>query len=337
MQSIVKLLKKSKKIALFTHKTPDPDTIGSTLALFYSLRKIGKDVSVFCDEDNLDSYAFLEGVNEFNKDELSGFDLYVSVDVASPGLLGKFETPFCEFSERIKIDHHSSGDNFAKHSLVKTYSACAIVIFELLRALKVKITDQIATCLYFGICGDTGIFRNTNTDSKTFEVCSHLLECGADIKKVYSEFFEKRTLANLYLSSNAIMGALVDESDKFVIMTVSIDDYEKFGASFSEPIGNLPNSFLNCGYKIAVILKQKNDGIHCSLRSKSEYDVSKIAEKFGGGGHKNASGCLIIDSLSSAERLLKEAIKNYLRENNKWKQISKLHRSQNFCQWKRLR
>lgn len=316
MQYIIKSIKKSKNIAIFSHRNPDPDAIGSALALFHVLKKMGKNVSLFCDDEGNENYAFLEGYEEYNKSDLTGVELFISIDVASGELLGKFEEPFKKFDNTVKIDHHSSGGNFAKHSLVKNYSACAIVVYELLKNMKAKIDKNIATCLYFGICGDTGIFKNNNTDSKTFLVCADLLDSGADYRKVYSEFFEKRTLENLYLTSNAIMTAYVNDEQKFSIMTVSSDDYDKFGANENEHLGNLPHSFLNCGHKISVILKQKKDGIHCSFRSKFEYDVSKIAEKFGGGGHKNASGCLIIDSLSNAEKLVIEAVKNYLKENN---------------------
>ena len=310
MQNIVKLLKKFKNIAVFSHKSPDPDAIGSALAFYHSLKKMGKNISLFCDDEMAGNFGFLDGFETYNKSDLSGFDLYVSIDVASGQLLGKFEEQFTKFDTTLKIDHHSVGNNFAKHNLVKTYSSCAIVIYELLKHLKVKIDKTTATCLYFGICGDTGIFKNNNL------VCSELLDLGADYKTVYSEFFEKRTLPNLYLTSNAIMSAYVNDENGFSVMTVSNDDYEKFGADENEHIGNLPHSFLNCGHKISAILKQKNDGIHCSFRSKFEYDVSRIAEKFGGGGHKNASGCLIIDSLQNAEKQVIETIKNYLRETN---------------------
>lgn len=317
MQNIVKLLKKSKNIAIFSHKGPDPDAVGSALALYKALKKIGKNVSLFCD-DEMDggNFGFLNGFDDYNKSDLSDFDLFVSVDIASGELLGKYEEQFSQFGVSLKIDHHSSGANFAKHNYVKPYSACAIIIYELLKHMKIKIDKEIATCLYFGICGDTGIFKNNNTDSKTFLVCADLLDLGADYRQVYSEFFEKRTLSNLYLTSNAIMSAYVDDEIGFSVMTVSIDDYERFGANENEHIGNLPHTFLNCGHKISAILKQKQDGIHCSFRSKFDYDVSKIAEKFGGGGHKNASGCSIIDSLSNAERQVTEAIKNYLKELN---------------------
>ena len=316
MRDIIKLIKNSKSIALFSHKSPDPDAVGSALAFKFALNKIGKKVSLFCDDEMTGNYAFLDGFSEYNTNSLDGVDLYISVDVASSGLLGKFEEEFKNFANTIKIDHHSSGSSFAKKELVNFDSACSIVIYELIKAMKIKIDSNIATDIYFGICGDTGIFRNNNTDSKTFLICSELLKLGADYRKVYSEFFDKRTISNLFLTSNAILNAIIDDEMKYAIMSVSSDDYEKFGASESENIGNLPNVFLNCGYKIAVILKQKTDGIHCSFRSKFDYDVSKIAEKFGGGGHKNASGCSIIDSLTNAENLVEKEIKSYLKEIN---------------------
>lgn len=315
MRNIVSLIKKSKNIAIFSHKSPDPDAVGSALALKLALEKMGKNIGLFCDDEMPENYSFLDGYSDYNQVDLTGFELYLSVDVASSNLLGRFEEPFCGFTNTAKIDHHANGSKFAKHEVVKPESACAMVIFELIKLLKVKITKEIATSLYLGICGDTGVFRNNNTDSKTFLVCSELLEKQAAIRKVYSEFFDKRTVENLYLTSNAIMSAIVNEEHKFVIMSVSTDDYQRFGASENENIGNLPNLFLNCGYKIGVILKQKMDGVHCSFRSKFEYDVSKIAEKFGGGGHKNASGCLIIDSLTNAENSVEKEIINYLKEN----------------------
>lgn len=314
MREIIKLLKKSNKIAIFSHRSPDPDAVGSALALKFALNKLGKTVSLFCEDNPPENYYFLNGVEDYNKDKLEGFDLYISVDVASPQLLGTLEEQFTSFYNTAKIDHHSSGTVFAKQELVRIESACAIIIFELIQKMKIKFDEQIATYLYFAICGDTGVFRNNNLNSKVFAVCSKLLEYGADYKRVYVEFFEKRTLESLYLTSGAILNAKVDEENKIVVMSVPKSEYEKYGADPSEHIGNLPNTFLNCGYKISVILKQKDDMIRCSLRSKSEFDVSKIAEKFGGGGHKNASGCSFDCSIKEAEMQIEKAMIDYLKE-----------------------
>ncbi len=316
MKDILKRIKKAKKIALFSHESPDPDTIGSSLALCRCLESMGKDVGLFCGCELGENYNFLEYYVRYNTRNLEDFDLYIAVDVASDNKLGLFAEDFLAFFNTIKIDHHSVGTNFAKLNLVKTYSACSILVYEIAKKLKVKITPEIATELYFGICGDTSIFRNNNTDSKTFETCAQLFNYGADYRKIYNEFFDKKSVGYVKLTSNALLGADINEKYKFVIMTASSSDYEKFGVNDQDDIGNLPKTYLSCGYKIAVILKEKSDGIHCSFRSKFEYDVSQIAEAFGGGGHKNASGCNIKKSLNSAKKDVEKEIINYLKVNN---------------------
>ncbi len=315
MKTTIKLLKSAKNIALVSHANPDPDTIGSTIALYDILSQMGKKVELFCDTDKNDNYAFLTAYNSYKFgviDSFKAFDLVVAVDVASESMLGGLAQPFLAHENTLRIDHHASGIDYAKHNLMIPYSACAVLIFNLSKKLKVKISKDTATALYFAICGDTGIFKNNNTDSVTFRVCAELFEAGAEFRKVYSEFFEKKTVPYIKLTSNTLLNASLNNEFGYAILSVSDDDYQKFNASKDENIGNLPHSYLNCGYKIAVILKEKEDGIHCSLRSKFEYDCSKIAETFGGGGHKNASGCKIEASLDEAKLKIENAIKQYL-------------------------
>ena len=197
--------------------------------------------------------------------------------------------------------------------MVKIYSACAILIYETIKGLKVKIDSSISTPLYFALCGDTGIFRNNNTDSLTFKVAGELLDLGADVRKVYSEFFDKKTVPYLKLTSNTLLNAEINDDLGFVIMTASTEDFEKFGVSSSESVGNLANTYLSCGYKVSAVLKEKEDGIHGSFRSKFEYDCSEIAKVFGGGGHKNASGFLIEKPLAEAAKDVREAVSDYLK------------------------
>ena len=185
---------------------------------------------------------------------------------------------------------------------------------EIAEKLKVKIDEETATALYFGICGDTGIFRNNNTDSLTFLTASKLLDAGANIRRVYNGFFDKKTVPTVKMTSSCLLNAKLNDNVGYAILTAPKEDYEKFGVNPEiDVLGNVPNTYLSCGYKIAVILKEKEDGIHCSLRSKFEFDVSKIAGCFGGGGHKNASGCIINASLEQAEILMAQTIEKYLR------------------------
>lgn len=316
MKNLVKLIKKANKIALFSHISPDPDTIGSTLAFYYTLKSLKKDVSLFCDDENLERFAFLDAEKLYNiSNPNEQFDLCIAIDISSFDRIGKFGDVFSKSRNTARVDHHQVGENFAQNNIMKPYSACAILIYEIITLLKAKITPEIATLLYFGICGDTGGFRFSNTDSMTFDVCSKLLSFGANIRWLYSEFFDKKTVPSLKLSSQALLSAKINDELGFVIMKISSGDYQKYGADESEYIGNIPNMYLNCGYKIACIIKEKSDGIKVSLRSKFEYDCSKIAEIYGGGGHKNASGLKFSEnfSLSDAEKILEKEIKDYLK------------------------
>ena len=320
MRKILKLLKKSKKIALFSHISPDPDTIGSTMALFYALKSLKKDVYLFCD-DNLERFAFVEADKLYNICEIDDtFDLFVSVDVATLARVGSFADKFEAAKSSIRIDHHKSGDDFAENNLMISYSASGILIYDIITKLRINITEKIATLLYFAICGDTGGFRFDNTDALTFEVCGKLIKKGANIRWIYSEFFDKKSVSALKLTSNALLQAKINDELKYVIMKIQNQDYHKFGAKESEYVGNLPNMYLNCGYKIACIIKEKSDAIKASVRSKFEYDCCCIAEKFGGGGHKNAAGINFGNSFSldEIEEKIKTEIENYLmNETNK--------------------
>ena len=277
---------------------------------------MGKEVHLFCESKIPENYYFLNDAKLY-EDNMKEYDCLISVDVANEKMLGKYQEKFLNFENTIRIDHHMNGNNFARHNVVKPYSACSILIYEIAKCLKVKIDSEIATKLFFAICGDTGIFRNNNTDSMTFDIVSKLLDSGAEIRRVYSEFFDKKTVSFVKLSSHCLESAVINDEYGFAILVAKKEDYERYGVDpENDTLGNLPNSYLSCGYKISVILKEKDDGIHCSLRSKFEYDVSKIAQNFGGGGHKNASGCLIDDLVENATLKMSEAIKLYLNEYN---------------------
>ena len=310
----LKIIKKAKNIALFAHSSPDPDTIGSVIGFYNALLKLGKNVDLFCEDDIPESYSFLEDTIKFN-DKLfnkENYDLLIAIDIASSHMFGKFEDDFMSHANTLRIDHHQKGELQAKCNVVEICSACAILIFKIIKKLKIKIDAKIATSLYLAICGDTGLFRNNNTDSETFDVAGKLLENGAEIRRVYGEFFDKKNVSYIKLSSSILLNAKINDEYGFVLMMALKGDYEKFGASTDENVGNLANTYLNCGYKVAVVIKEKDDGLHCSLRSKFEYDCSKIAEKFGGGGHKNASGCKFETTIAEAEKELEKEIINYL-------------------------
>lgn len=309
------LIKKAKMVALFSHENPDPDTIGSTIALYNALTQMGKHVELFCESEISENYNFLSETKQYNSQDFNPqhFDLLIAVDIAASHMLGRFEDAFLSHANTLRFDHHTNGDNFAKANFVQKSSACAILVYKLLEYVKFKINEPVATSLFLGICGDTGLFRNNGTDSESFEVAGKLINLGANIRKVYDEFFDKKTVSAVKMTATSLLSAELDEKYKFAVLTSKAEDYQKFNVPENDNLGNLPLTYLSCGYKIAVILKEKSDGIHCSFRSKAEFDVSALASEFGGGGHKNAAGCRINSSLSEAKKQVKKAITNYLK------------------------
>lgn len=291
MEKYLQELLQAKNIALFTHTRPDPDAVGSTLAMRQILQSLNKNVDIFCGGEVEESYNLLEDIVFFNKKSCKSYDLFVSLDMATPNMLGEHKDWFLSQTNTMKLDHHIAGSDFAKVNVSKNYSAMAIFVYQIATRLKVKVNKSVASRLFFGIAGDTGNFRYSNADALTFKVASKLIECGADNLFLQKQFFDKTTLAHIALSSLALLSAELDKGKNYAILTASKQDFELSHASEMESISNLPNYYLNAGVKVAVILKELSDGVHCSFRSNEGFDCSAVASKYGGGGHKCAAGC----------------------------------------------
>ena len=308
---ILSKIKQAKTIALFTHSSPDPDAIGSILTFYEIIKQLGKEADMFCG-DKPDKFLFLPNYEKLNP-ELKEYDLLITLDTGGPSQLDDYEQYFLSHENTIRIDHHENGKAFAKLNLMVPESSCTVLIFDIIKLFKLKVTPLMATYMYFGICGDTGVFKFSNTDSKTFEVSAKLLKFGADIKKVYDEYFEKTSVSRIKLVANIMLNSKINDEVGYVILKVKLKDYEKYGATIDENLSNLPNEFLNCGYKFAAILKEREDKISCSFRSKNRYDCSIVASKFGGGGHTYAAACSFQESIESVEKKLEKEIIKYIK------------------------
>ncbi len=315
MEKMLKTLKEAKRVALFCHVSPDPDTIGSTLALKRVLKSIGIEAFAFCPEPLAKDYGFLADFEQFDAEPDDKFDLVVGVDVASRYRLGKYEELFKNHNNTLKIDHHEISEDYAKVNFVEICAATAMIVVKIAENLKAKIDEKSASLLYFALCGDTGIFKYNNTTSSVFLTAAKLLELGADKTKIYADFFDKRHENEVKMSAFVLLDADLYEDIGYALLRASYKTYKKFGTTPEEcDLSNLPHTYLCCGYKIGAILKEKLDGIHVSLRSAEDYNVAKIGEVFGGGGHKNAAGFVLKTSMKKAEKLVKAEIERYLKE-----------------------
>jgi len=324
-----KLLEEKGTILLVCHENPDGDTLGSALALYMFLKKLNKDVYVFC-KDNIPRFAqFLPKVNEvLHPKDLEGktFDLAIIVDAAG------FKRANFEISSHLKarIDHHVGGDFYGLYDFIDfTCASTTLLVYELLKYINKDLIDKdIALCLYTGLCTDTGFFRYSNTTKEVFDAASSLCAYGVEPNYIWKNFGEKESLAKLRLISKALENLEIFHNGKTTGIVITQSMIEETGALYEDTEGlvNYPRRLEGVYVAFAMIETKKEDGStfwRVSLRSKEEsVDVSKIAQRLAGGGHKYASGCKLYDDMHTSLYKLLDSIALELSNLEKAKELS---------------
>ncbi len=307
---LIELLKESTgSILILTHENPDGDALGSAMALYLFLKKQGKDVYVGCKDRVPHFLDFIPHCGEVvSLPDGKFYDIGIIVDSAGFYRAGTE----VKVGKRVRIDHHVGGEFYGMYDLIDPKApATASLIYELIKAWDSSSMDRdIATCIYAGLATDTGFFKYSNTNEYTFEVAKELVIYGADPNYVYRMFSERESLNKMKLISKVLDTLTLYEGGLVAGITIFDRFFKETGTEYadSEGLVNYPRSIE--GVEVAFALIEKPDeGIwKASLRSKVSADVSKVAERLGGGGHKYASGCKIkADSYESAlEKLLSE-------------------------------
>ncbi len=301
-KDIAEVIEKSEKIYIYPHKSVDGDCLGSAYALKLALLKLGKKAEVKYEENELDNRV----IKVICDSEAYAFepDLIIAVDCADTDRLGSREEGFKAFNNTICIDHHGTNPKYAMVNYVDGSAAAAgEIVFDLIKYLGVEIDKAIANNLYVAIASDTGGFAYSNTTPKTHKKAAELIETGIDFPYINAYLFNTNTNRELILTREALNNLEVIADGKIASVTITKDIIEKYNATDSELGGlvNYPRSLDTV--KIAFYFKENNEGVKVSMRS-TEADVAKIAQKFGGGGHKRASGCFIAKPLSEVKKLL---------------------------------
>jgi len=301
-------------ILLASHENPDGDTVGSALALYLFLKKMGKKVKVGC-KDPVPYYLdFLPASREYLKLPVDEeFDLCVVVDASSHTRLG---APV-RAKGFMRIDHHKGGDFYREADLVDAEApATAAVVYYLLRNIDGSLIDRdIATCIYTGLATDTGFFVNSNTDAKTLKLAAELVEkYGVDPHLVATNVKERNRLGRLKLLSKVLNTLELHLGGKVAFIHTLKGWMEETNTSYEDTEGFVNYARSVEGVEVAAfILEKPEEGVwKVSLRSKGGADVSVVCERLGGGGHKYAAGCKLPRSLSLEEvkeKLLEEVKK----------------------------
>ena len=305
MKDIQAQLEKADKIIITSHIHPDGDAIGSCLAMYHVLKGMGKEVQVVIDDHVPDIYDILPGFGEIQRyaGQPLEADLVVLLD-ARPGREGRVCSAVP--APVLNIDHHVSNDGSADYTYVEPEaSATAEVLYLLFKAWGTGMTEGIASCLYMGIATDTGFFAFPNTRPETMELCANLMRAGANPARLSAavqrkNFHEVQELARglgtmeLFAEGRAV-GIFLDESFKGLELTDDLIDMVRYID----------------GIAIAVLLKAEDEK-SCRVRMRSEVlDVSELARKLGGGGHREAAGATIGADFDTAKDILKKEVSAY--------------------------
>jgi phosphoesterase RecJ-like protein len=282
-----------------THENPDGDALGSLLAATLALRQLGKDATMYlAGQTPLPrEYAFmrLDELRRAVPDDAAG-RILLCVDCANESRLGPDPEILQTATLVLNIDHHHDNTRFGDVNLVVPQaSSTGEVLSDVFRDLGVAITPEIAEPLYIALVTDTGRFQYANTTPKALRLAAELVESGADVHRIFQGVYESVQFAKLKLLARALERAEVYEGGRVVVSHLLRDDFNQVGAV--EPYSEGIIDFLRAveGADMAVLIREppRSDGPtrRVSLRaSVDELDVSAIARKSGGGGHRQAAG-----------------------------------------------
>ncbi len=282
------LIEKSHYITLISHVNPDGDTLGGMLSFYPTLKKMGKNVSLFNASKEISTkYDFLPNFKKIKKIFPQKCDLLISFDCGSFDRLGILKEKF----KIINIDHHKSNTLYGDINIVDTSSASSTLLALDILEQNGKISKDEATCIYTGLVEDTGFFMFSNTNKEVFFKASKLISLGVSPFLIAQNLKMRNSLAKTRLTAIFINKIELFKDAKVAVGYVAQEDLKKSGALNSDSV-HLVDILRNLAtVELAIFIIELEDfSYKISLRSKSEIDVSSLAESFGGGGHKRSSG-----------------------------------------------
>ena len=298
LAAVVDAIRGHDRFTLTTHENPDGDALGSLLAAKLAFDQFGKDsiMVLHSDAPLPGEYGFMP-LAELRRrwPEDVSERVLVALDCANESRISDEEV-LGRVPLTLDIDHHHDNTRFGDINLiVPEASSTGEVLRDLFRELKVELTPEIAEALYVALVTDTGRFQYANTTPKTFLLAAELLKSGADRQRVFQRVYESVPLAKGKLLARALDRAQVYEGGAIVISYLLRTDFAEVGAA--EPYSEGIIDWLRAveGVEMAVLIREppRGDGPtrRVSLRaSVDELDVSAIARKSGGGGHRQAAG-----------------------------------------------
>jgi phosphoesterase RecJ-like protein len=319
---LVDLVRRHRRLLLTTHIRPDADGIGSMMALTEVLRQQGKEVQCVIASVWPPRYGFLDPgkqIQRFDARDKSSAnaEAVIVLDTGTWNQLGDFGPFLAKLAAaKVVIDHHLSQDDLGAVRLVDTSAeATGRLVYEAIVALGGSITQTVADLLFVALAGDTGWFRHANTTPATFALAEKLAAAGARPTVLYELLYEQNTLPRLRLTGLVLERLQVVENGLVAFTEIRRGDYAATGAvpQDSEELVNYTRSI--AGVEVGLFfMEQPRGGVKVSFRARARVDVARLAERFGGGGHRLASGTIVESTLEDARGRVLAALHDALVE-----------------------
>lgn len=316
LSQVVELIESKSNFGITTHIKPDGDGVGSSLGLCWLLRSLGKQAEVIVHGDVPPAYQSLPGAGEIRDvkvldREYDAVFVIECSDISRPGIFG-LDRVFT-----VNIDHHATSEHFGTINWIdSTASAVGEMIYNLCKAIGGRVTKEIAECVYMALVTDTGSFHFPNTSDRTLKVASELIKAGAKPATIGEAVYNNYPWSRIELMRQVLATVKRDESGKIAMLRQTLAMKDVAGAIDGDNNGfvNIP---LAAREVLATVYMREVgcDQFRVSLRSKGDINVAKVAELFGGGGHKNAAGLRIEGNWDEAETMIVNALKYALPSN----------------------
>ncbi|MDA8308966.1 MAG: bifunctional oligoribonuclease/PAP phosphatase NrnA [Deltaproteobacteria bacterium] len=308
IREVISAIRNYERFMVLTHVHPDGDAMGALVAMQLIVRWLGKRVDAFTQDPCPPEYRFLPNVQQIrNKPpESIEYEAAILVDCGDLERVGeKFldavkATPFL-----INIDHHLVSNPFGNVNWVETTaSSTCEMLFDLCMSLSLAPDKALSTALYTGILTDTGSFRYSNTNARVFEIISALVAFGADPARIASNVYDSATPEKLRLLARVLETMEFHASSRIVSAELSRSMLSDSPSTHIESEGFINHLRSVKSAEMAILFKETGDGlIHVSMRSRGDINVARLAQRHGGGGHKQAAACRIQGDLGTVRSM----------------------------------
>jgi phosphoesterase RecJ-like protein len=302
-------IRRRQRFVVVSHARPDGDAVGSCVAMALALEQLGKQVRVVSRDrvpPQMEAFAGVGTIEVVDRIDDPGDAVIVMEcgDVQRTGVAG-LDRGFV-----INIDHHPGNTMYgAINWFDLSAAACGEMVFELISALGVTFTRDIATQVYVAILTDTGSFHYSNITPRTFDICRQCIDAGVNPSLVARTIFDSNNLGRLKLFGAVLHQMQLDASGRIATLWVDQKLARDCGGTYEDTEGlvNLPLTVKDI--QAVVFFKENGPGDwRVSMRSKGEIDVNAIAREFGGGGHVNASGCSASGALADLKPVFEKKL-----------------------------